>query len=151
MGEYTMNKEMTAFLCLAKKATYAGHGAEAVSSRPASHDLIYTQGDLTYIDTYLGGDRFSGEEALWQNGVPIWAMNYSGRVIGQPFSGDFLKDALAHVPAGRPYRGPEYYTDGTYEYVMTVDGDITWYRGYEKITREGQLIYELYFHGGKVI
>lgn len=146
-----MNDELISFLLRAKNATYAGHGAEVVSSRPASHDLFYGENDLTYNDTYLGSEKFTGEEALWQKEKAIWAMNYSGRVLGQPFSGDFLKDALAHVQKDKPYRGPEYYTDGIYEYIMAVEGDPTWFQGYEKITIKGRLIYDCYFHGGTVI
>jgi hypothetical protein len=145
-----MNDEMISFLIRAKKATYAGHGAESTPSRPASHDLVYQEGDLTYIDTYLGGERFSGEEALWQNGQPIWAMNYTGRTVHQPFSGDFLKEALSHGTQDKPYRGPEYYADGTYEYTMNVEGDISWHQGSEKIMAGGRLVYELFFHGGLV-
>lgn len=145
-----MNDEMISFLLRAKKATYAGHGAETAASRPASHDLIYSEGDMTYIDTYLGGERFSGEEALWRNGQPIWAMNYTGRTIHQPFSGDFLKEALSHGTHDKPYRGPEYYADGTYEYTMNVEGDTSWYQGSEKIMAGGRLVYELFFHGGLV-
>jgi transcriptional regulator with XRE-family HTH domain len=53
------------FLLRAKKATYAGHGAEAESPcRPLSHHLIYAEGDFLYFDTYLGGERFAGEEAV---------------------------------------------------------------------------------------
>lgn len=146
-----MTQEKISFLCRAKKTTYAGHGSEVSSSRPASHDLAYSEGDLTYIDTYLGGESFTGEEALWQGGKPLWAMNYSGRVVGQPFSGDFLKEALSHVPEDVPYRGPEYYTDGIYVFTMGVEGDTSWFQGYEQITKDGRLIYELYFHGGTVI
>ncbi|MEJ6952417.1 helix-turn-helix transcriptional regulator [Halanaerobiaceae bacterium ANBcell28] len=40
------------FLCRAKKETYAGKGAETKPSRPNSHDLEYTEGNLKYIDTY---------------------------------------------------------------------------------------------------
>ena len=46
------------FLIKAKKATYAGKGAETASSRPQSHDLIYEEGGLTYYDTYLGGEIY---------------------------------------------------------------------------------------------
>jgi len=145
-----MNDGMISFLIRAKKATYAGYGAETAPSRPASHDLIYTEGDMTYIDTYLGSECFSGEEAIWQNGNPIWSMNYSGRVVDQPFSGDFLRKAMALVTQDKPYRGPENYTDGTYEYTMNVEGDISWYIGSEKIMTDGRLVYELFFHGGLV-
>lgn len=77
------------FLMKAKKATYAGKGAETISSRLKSHDLVYSEDDLMYYDTYLGGDKFAGEEALWISGNPYWSMNYAGRVIGDNFSGDF--------------------------------------------------------------
>lgn len=67
-----INEEVIVFLCLAKKATYAGICGEIKSSRPNSHDLEYVQGDLKYIDTYLGGEQFSGEEALWKDDIPFW-------------------------------------------------------------------------------
>ena len=101
------------FLIRAKRATYAGKGAETVSSREKSHDLTYRDGDYMYYDTYLGTGKFAGEEALWINNTPFWSMNYIGRVIGHPFSGDFLKEALLHVPEDKPFRGPESYSTGT--------------------------------------
>ena len=101
-----MDKETVQFLIRAKKATYAGKGAESAPSRPCSHDLEYTEGELTYIDSYLGGEKFAGEEALWRNGKPFWSMNYIGRVTGDDFSGDFLKEALLRVPQDMPFRGP---------------------------------------------
>ena len=85
------------FLINAKKCTYAGKGAEFPASRPASHDLRYEEGDLLYHDTYLGSGKFAGEEALWESGVPFWSMNYVGRVLGDNFSGDFVKEALLLV------------------------------------------------------
>lgn len=106
------DKKTVEFLIRAKKATYAGKGAEAESSRPRSHDLHYSEGDMLYIDTYLGGERFAGEEAVWKDGSPYWSMNYVGRVTGTPFSGDFLKEALLRVPFDKPFRGPEEYTEG---------------------------------------
>ena len=53
-----LDDKVIGFLIRAKKATYAGKGAESASSRPKSHDLMYREGGLTYIDTYLGGERF---------------------------------------------------------------------------------------------
>lgn len=91
--------EFRAFLVRAKRATYAGKGPERAASRPQSHDLYYAEGAYAYLDTYLGGERFSGEEAVWKDGTPVWAMNYSGRVTGAGFSGDFLKEALLHLCA----------------------------------------------------
>lgn len=90
-------KEVIQFLLRAKRATYAGKGLESISTRPKSHDLEYVENGLKYIDTYLGGEKFTGEEALWKNDVPFWSMNYCGRVIAEGFNGDFLKEALSKV------------------------------------------------------
>lgn len=135
------------FLMRAKQKTYAGKGGEEAPSRPCSHDLKYAEGNLCYLDTYLGGERFAGEEALWEGGVPVWSMNYAGRVTGQPFSGDFLKEALLRVPASMPFRGPERYTNGDFAYACRVEGDFEWFQGYETISYRGQVIYDCHFHG----
>ncbi|MBQ2952294.1 MAG: shikimate kinase [Clostridia bacterium] len=141
---------ITDFLLRAKQATYAGKGPESAPSRPASHDLHYQEGELSYIDSYLGGERFAGEEAIWRGGVPIWSMNYAGRVTGEGFSGDFLKAALSRVPAERPYRGPAEYTCGDYAYRCSVSGGFDWFHGTETITLRGRCIYECRFHGGSI-
>lgn len=142
-----MNDRIIDFLIKAKKATYAGKGAEVESSRPNSHDLQYTEGDLKYIDTYLGGQEFAGEEALWENDVPFWSMNYMGRVFEGAVLGDFLKEALLHVPKDMPYRGPARYENGDYIYTCSIDGDFNWFTGYEEIFHKGTKIYECHFHG----
>lgn len=145
-----MDKKLVDFLIAAKKATYAGKGAETASSRVKSHDLIYKDGEYMYYDTYLGGNKFAGEEALWISEVPYWSMNYTGRVTGDNFSGDFLKEALLLVPEDKPFRGPDEYTNGDYTYKCTIDGDCEWFQGKEIITLKGKMIYECYFHGGLI-
>ncbi|MBO7474610.1 MAG: hypothetical protein J6U00_11570 [Ruminococcus sp.] len=144
------DKKTVEFLIRAKKATYAGKGAEVEPSRPKSHDLHYMEDDMLYIDSYLGGEHFAGEEVVWADGSPYWSMNYLGRVTGTPFSGDFLKEALLRVPFDRPFRGPEEYTDGDYTYNSKVDGDFEWFTGYENISYKGEKIYECYYHGGTI-
>ena len=143
-------EEAIHFLIRAKQSSYAGHGAETKSSRLASHDLKYEEGNYLYYDTYLGSQNFSGEEAIWLNENPIWSMNYSGRVLGENFSGDFLKEALHHVPYEIPYRGPAIYQKGDYSYHCKVDGEFVWYYGYEEIFYLDKKIYECNFHGGVV-
>ena len=145
-----MDKEIVEFLIRAKRATYAGKGAETAPSRPGSHDLVYREGKLMYYDTYLGGEKFAGEEALWNEEIPFWSMNYVGRVTGANFSGDFLKEALLRVPEDRPYRGPEEYTDGDYVYRCSVEGSFDWFQGSETIGFQGETIYECFFHGGLI-
>lgn len=144
-------EKIIAFLIKAKRKTYAGHGAECESCRPASHDLQFGEDNLFYYDSFLGGKMFSGEEALWQDNVPLWSMNYYGRVIGEPFSGDFLKEALFNVPVEKPFRGPEFYSQGDYTYHCKVDGDFEYFQGYEDIFYLDKKIYELHFHGGVIV
>ena len=145
-----MDARVLSFLLLAKKSTYAAHRAEALSSRPNSHDLTFAAGDLQYIDTYLGGTHFAGEEAVWQDGKPVWSMNYCGRVFGEGFRGDFLKSALLRVPENAPYRGPDVYREGDMEYRCQADGNIDWFQGYEEIRLHDVRIYECFYHGSLI-
>lgn len=138
------------FLCRAKRATYAGKGCETQSSRIKSHDLCYEEENLKYYDTYLGGECFAGEEALWLHENPIWAMNYVGRILGEGFDGDFLKECLYEVPREAPFRGPALYQKGDFTYYCKVNGDFDWYNGHEEIFCKGRRIYECLFHGGSV-
>ena len=145
-----MDKNIIAFLIKAKQATYAGKGAETTSSREKSHDLIFEDGDLMYYDTYLGGSKFAGEEALWISKEPYWSMNYVGRVIGEGFSGDFLKESLLHVPEDKPFRGPKQYVSGDYRYDCDIEGDVEWFWGKETISFKDVQVYECLFHGGLI-
>lgn len=130
--------------------TYASYMNETESTRLDSHDFTYSNGPFTYHDTYVGGAQFAGEEAIWHKGKSRYAMNYMGRVLGQQFSVDFLKDVLRKADKKMPYRGPEYYQSGEYLYKCKVVGDFTWFQGYEEIYCNNQKVYECYFHGGLV-
>jgi hypothetical protein len=141
------------FLIEAKRKTYAGGGREAPSSRPASKDLPFEQGEYLYLDSYLGGFHFIGEEAVWKGGVPLWGMNYYGRMhvsaVPEGFS-HFLKEAMLRVSINAPYRGPRNYREGGFEYQCEWQGSLEDFRGEERILLDGQVIYSLYFHGGGV-
>lgn len=149
-GGFILDKKIIDFLRRAKRATYAGKGAEAISCRPNSHDLEYIEGKFKYIDTYLGGEKFSGEEALWKDNIPFWSMNYIGRVLDEEFSGDFLREALLLVPEEYPYRGPLDHDNGEYKYICTVEGDFMWFNGHEEIYKNDLKVYECNFHGGLI-
>lgn len=142
--------DLISFLIKAKKSTYAGKGAEITPSRPGSHDLSYEESDYLYLDTYLGGERFAGQEALWSHGVPVWSMNYSGRILDAEFSGDFLKSALLNVPEELPFRGPRLYSAGDYTYHADISGSFDWFSGKEEIFCCSRKVYECLFFGGKL-
>ncbi|MBQ6304864.1 MAG: helix-turn-helix domain-containing protein [Clostridiales bacterium] len=128
--------------------TYAAYMNETDSTRLDSHDYTYSKGPYTYHDTYVGGEQFAGEEAVWLDGKIQYAMNYLGRVLDGRFSGDFLKEALRLADIKMPYRGPEYYQSGEFTYKCSVTGDFRWFQGYEEIYCNEIKVYECYFHGG---
>lgn len=139
------------FLLVAKKNTYATGNNKVDSCRMNSHDYRYEdKSGFIYLDSYLGGECFAGEEVVWLHENPVWSMNYVGRVIGENFSGDFLKEVLMEVLTDLPFRGPEIYTKGDYHYHCKVDGEFVWFQGYEEIFYMDEKIYECYFHGGTI-
>lgn len=81
---------------------------------------------------------------------PVWSMNYVGRVIGENFSGNFLKEVLMQVSAELPFRGPEIYAKGDYHYHCKIDGEFVWFQGYEEIFYIDEKIYECHFRGGAI-
>lgn len=142
---------LVAFLLRAAAQTYAGHGRETdTPGRPGAHELSYAEGEYRYLDGYLGGERFIGEETLYVRGGCVWGMNYCGRVTGEGFSGDFLKAALLLRPSDAPYRGPCLYRDGHFTYVNEPKGDFGWFAGREAIYRDRRRVYERAYRGGRV-
>lgn len=146
----TETPDLHGFLVRAKRACYAGKGAECDSCRPASHDLEYREDDLYYRDTYLGSASFAGEEAVWFSDRPVWVMNYMGRVLQPQFSGDFLKICLFNVTEELPIRGPLVYSEGEYTYHCHIEGGLDWFHGREDMYYSSEKIYECLFHGGMV-
>ena len=143
-------EELIAFRLEANVNTYAAFKNEVDSTRPGTHDFRYENGKFMYHDTYVGGEKFAGEEAVWKDGVTVYAMNYMGRVLSDGFSGNFLKEALRAADEKMPYRGPEFYQSGEYLYKCNVTGDFTWFQGYEEIYKGDVKVYECVFHGGMV-
>lgn len=150
-GEKKKKEDFLDFLLTAKKSGYASHGAEIASGRPASHDLSFADGKYLYLDTYLGGEKFAGEEGVWIEDKPVWAMNYAGRTLHENFSGDFLCNCLYHTTKESPYRGPSLYKEGDYTYHCTVQGDMDWFQGKEEIFYMEAKVYECFFHGGSIL
>jgi len=145
--------ELIDFILAAKKAAYAGDGSHSPPSRLASVDLPFQQGDYSYLDSYLGGYAFVGEEVVWFQGKPVWGMNYYGTMtVPETPTGfnTFLKEALRHVPVEAPYRGPHQFQEGKFIYNCRWKGSLTFFEGEEIIFREKKPIYRLYFHGGSI-
>lgn len=145
--------EFLQFLLLAKKSTYAAGASSSGSSRPASSDLQFEQGNFLYIDTYLGSRDFIGEEAVWYRGQSIWGMNYHGVMLVDAVPEGFIEilhAALKLAPAGAPYRGPAELILGDWRYTCQWQGSIDRFQGSERIDHLGQPGYDLFFHGGRI-
>lgn len=88
------------FIVEAKAACYVGgKAAEPKASRTGAHDLSYVRGAFRYLDSYFGGTDFLGQEVVWKNEEPIWALNYYGRIldperIDGERAGNIIKKAL---------------------------------------------------------
>lgn len=143
------------FIVRAKAATYVGGGAHSLARRPGSHDLEFHQPPFAYLDTYYGGADFIGEEAVYYEGQPVWAMNYYGRIlepakISAEEAGKVIQESLSHMyQEGRFLGGFEHNTPyGIYH--DTSQGDFTSFTGREWIAQDGIPVYELHYHGGLI-
>lgn len=131
------------FLVRAKNSTYITSNNVILPSKPNSKDYRYTEGEYTYMDTYLGNENFAGEEAVWIKDNPIYAMNYYGKVLSETFNTDFLKEVLALVSYEKPFRGPEFHQKGDYTYYCQVNGDFDFFYGEEKYELTRKILTQL--------
>jgi len=141
------------FLSKAKKNTYALSDGEAKKVlSDGAKEFTFREGLFYYRDRYYGFDPFVGEEVVFYNKKPIWAMNYSGRCISKNISSkeiyDFLKKCLKRVNAKTLYRGPLEYKIRDFLYKNKVKGDNDYFNGNESIYLKGKKVYELNYSGG---
>ena len=112
---------------------------------------------MVYHDTYFGGLCFIGEEVVYENDNPIWAMNYYGRTLDINLSEEAMDKALrpALMQVGSddiiPVRGPKEYVNGEYKYTFEVTGDLNSFEGEENIYKGENKVYTLNCHGGRII
>ena len=143
------------FIVLAKAATYVGGGDKSLSRRPGSHDLEFHEGAFAYLDSYFGGADFIGQEAVYFEGRPVWAMNYYGRIlepalIAATEAGQIIQKSLSALyQQGRFLGGFEHTTDKGI-YTDTNEGDVTSFTGREWIARGDVKVYDLVYHGGLI-
>ena len=144
------------FLKKAKRSTYASEKAQKVISlRPGSKDYEYSDNPFVYHDTYFGGVHFIGEEVVYENKSPIWAMNYNGYVTDSNVTEKEIDKSLRAALKQEwkdiiPVRGPREYSIENYKYTNTVRGDLSRFEGKEEVTKDGKLIYYAVFHGGLI-
>lgn len=144
------DQDIRMFLIKAKNNTYITNNNTCSSSKPASKDYQYSEGDYTYMDSYMGDEHFAGEEAVWIKETPVYAMNYYGQILSENFEIAFLKEMLSLASYERPFRGPEYHQKGNYAYQCQVHGDFKYFHGEEIIYYRQEKVYFCIFHGGSL-
>ena len=147
--------ELQAFIVRAKANTYVGGGQKSLANRPLSHDLQFQEGPFSYLDSYFGGTDFLGQEVVYFDGKPVWAMNYYGRILNPELidgqtTGRIIMESLSKLyQEGRFLGGFDNETSlGTY--FDTNEGDVSSFTGLEWISVQNQKVYELLYHGGLI-
>jgi hypothetical protein len=155
-----MNKEflknLNRFIVRAKSVTYVGNGQPAPSCRPGSHDLKFTEGDWSYLDSYFGGRDFIGEEVVFSLGKPVWAMNYYGRILRPDLitptqAGQVIKASLSRMYSEGRFLGGFTHQHEGFTYHDRNEGEVHSFRGREWISRDDETEYELVYHGGLLL
>ena len=149
------NQFLHDFIVRAKAATYVGDGQHIPACRPGSHDLKFADGEWSYLDSYFGGRDFIGQEVVYLNGRPVWAMNYYGRIlqanqITPAEAGQVIKASLSRMYQESRFLGGFEHPHEGFVYHDSNDGDVNCFRGLETISRGGERAYELVYHGGLI-
>jgi hypothetical protein len=148
-------RDLEAFIVAAKRATYVGSGEPAEPSRVGSHDLTFTQGPFRYRDSYFGGKNFLGQEVVWRESEPVWAMSYYGYIsrpdlIDAANAGSTIKAALSAMYAEGRFLGGFEWTGPHGVYRDSSTGGVAHFHGRESITVGGVEAYSLDYFGGLV-
>jgi Domain of unknown function (DUF5680) len=154
----TDSAPLAAFLLRAKRATYAVQGDEATVTPllTGSRQLEYRERELFYRDVYFGVASFAGLETVYEADAPCWSMAYAGGVLAEASTTmvqqiyAFLRGALQRGTVDAPFRGPARHESFGYEYANEWRGTVDDFSGAEVIRRDGGVVYELRYAGGRV-
>jgi len=150
------NAQLAEFLVQAKRATYAAGSNEAAGTPllSGSRQLEHRLGDVLYRDIYFGFEFFIGQETVYENDQPVWAMSYAGGMASTAVNANevypFLQKALRQVEAASPYRGPGLIRGDDFQYTSQTNGTLENFWGIERISRNRGVVYELRYHGGRL-
>ncbi|MBB4570538.1 DUF5680 domain-containing protein [Rhizobium leucaenae] len=149
--------ELNDFIVAAKAETYVGDGERLPSCRSGSHDIGYVSGRWRYLDSYFGGTDFAGQELIWLDDEPVWAMNYFGRIVEPDLidakaAGMVIKAALMRLYLDeKRFLGGYEFTHSFGHYVDRSTGGCDHFIGHEVILVNGCKAYELDYRGGLII
>jgi hypothetical protein len=148
------NKDLENFLYTARAKTYAGDGGKVASVLAGSSQLEYAEDKWIYRDIYYTGkNNFTGLEAVYFEGKPVFSMCYYGNwgEMTENEIDDILRGALMFNPETRSYKPVRWEKDG-FVYDCSPDTD-SFYEvsGSESISKNGEQIYYLYYAGSVLV
>lgn len=144
------------FILQGKVSGYAsgGEGQEKTFA-DGSRGFEFIGSGFRYLDRYYGFNPFTGTEHIYtESGALLWVMNYFGEVL--PNCSDpamvygFLREAMRLVTPDYPFRGPAIYEKGSLRYENEQHGRLERFSGTESIFADGEKVYELHYHGGRL-
>jgi hypothetical protein len=154
-----MLSELSKFLVAAKRDTHAtaGEDASVAPVLAGSKQLEYRAGRFLYRNVQFGMTRLAGQETVALGDRVIWSMAYGGGIAPEVADDaviaiiyNYLRQALYIVEPARPFRGPRNFGSGALRYSDDSEGDLESFRGIERITRDGALVYRLDYCGGLI-
>lgn len=131
------------------------HGTSNAQSMPdGSTAITFEDGNWSFHDNFFGGQPYGGRAIIHYKQKPLWIMVYYGQVHDTNLKPDdiytFLRLALQHAPEDKPFRGPDSFTKGNFEYRNKVEGTMSNYSGKEVILEDGKEIFWTTYQGGLV-
>lgn len=144
------------FILEAKSHCYIGRGPKnRQSCRLGSHDLSFQQANFSYLDSYFGGTDFMGQETVWRDEIPVWGMNYYGKILKDDLltaemAGRIITTSLqALYQQGRFLGGFQQEVEG-FHYSDHSEGSYQRFTGFETIRLNTTLLYQFDYHGGMI-
>ena len=135
-------------------ATYVGGGTRSLSYRPALTTSV-PRGWLLLPGQLLWRADFIGQEVVYFEGRPVWAVNYYGRIldtarIEAQEAGQVIQHSLSEMYRQGRFLGGFEHTVGAYTYVDSSEGAVDSF-GARRIMRDGVVVYRLVYHGSDQI
>lgn len=149
--------DLVLFLVDAKQAQH--RSPAEVEPEPLPDDdgeqVVYSDGPYRYVHQWRGRQRFAGQELVYYRGTPAWILQYYGsehpHLVDQEDLHAFLREALAKVDTGEPFRGPGDYRRGAFMYYNTPQGTVDSFNGEEIVYFRGEEAHKVNYRGGSIL
>lgn len=140
------------FIAEARGNTYAVDSTPIENPRLfGSVQLEYQKANYLYQDIYFTGSKiFIGQEIVYYNNRPVWAMNYFGDAIGKNVTA-FLKESLLKLTQECRFGRNCQFEKRGFKYQDEGRGNLKYFSGKEQISQKNKYVYSLTYQGGLLL